>query len=459
MRSSDSLLDTIVAPATPFGKSALALLRLSGRDTLRILRALAPELPVRPEPRRAYLRTLRDQAGEPIDTGLVTFFPGPASVTGEDVGELSAHGSPAAVQRLLRAAVDAGARMARPGEFTERAFRSGKIDLVRAEAVRELIEAKTPAAAAASARRLAGRLSERIQAVRDDLLTASAGLAAAVDFAEDVGEAVDPAVEKALEGAAGALARLSASYETGRLLAEGCRVVILGRPNAGKSTLFNALVGSERAIVTEIPGTTRDALEAAIDVRGIPVTVVDTAGLRESGDLVERIGVERARAEAERADAVLYVFDAAAGWGIEDDRALESLDAEDGAPGTPRMLVANKIDRAGTPAGDSPPATRVCGLEPQEAASRLRRLLEETLAESVSIEESSEVLGTLRQRNLVDDARCAAEQTLAALRDGLSPEYAATHCHAALDSLADLVGETTSEDVLERVFASFCIGK
>lgn len=458
MRPSDALLDTIVAPATPAGKSALALLRLSGEKTLTILRGLAAELPNAPTPRRAYLVTLRDAAGLTIDTALATYFAAPASMTGEDVAELSIHGSPAAAQRLLRAACGLGARLARAGEFTERAFRFGKIDLLRVEAIRELIEARTGTAAAASASRLTGGLSNRILAVREDLLKASAGLAAVIDFSEDVGEAVPMSVEQALESAIAALTRLSASYETGRLLSDGCRVAILGLPNAGKSTLFNAAAGEARAIVTELPGTTRDALEALLDVGGIPVTLVDTAGLRETENLIERIGVERALEQAQRADALLYVFDASIGFTEEDARAVF---AADGSGRKPRRLIANKADRP-RPADPQRPealaALPLCGLSPQ-AGPRLREALAEMLSASLPSEETSEVLSSLRQRNLIEDARCAAVQTLTALRDGLSPEYAATHCDAALDALADLTGETTAEDVLARLFASFCIGK
>ena len=320
--ASDVHLDTIVALATPAGRSAIALVRLSGRDSVRILRALAPRLPATLRPRRPYLCVLRDAGGEAIDSALATFFAGPASFTGEDVAELSVHGSPAVVERLIAAAVSAGARPARPGEFTERAFRSGKIDLVRAEAVQELIDAKTAAAARFSSRRLEGGLSRRLDAVRERLLGAAAALSASVDFAEDVGETVDPGAVTRLEDAAAELGRLAATYRTGRLLSGGCRVAILGRPNAGKSTLFNALAGSARAIVTEIPGTTRDALEAVVDIRGVPVTVVDTAGLRASEDPVEKIGVARAREEAARADAALYVFDASSGFDAEDARAF-----------------------------------------------------------------------------------------------------------------------------------------
>ncbi len=449
--NSDSLLDTIVALATPLGRSALAVVRLSGRDTRKILSSLAPRFPASARARRPYLVSFRDAAGEPIDRGLATVFAAPASFTGEDVGELSVHGSPAVAQRLIAAALSAGARAARPGEFTERAFRAGKIDLVRAEAVNELIQAKTAAAARVSAGRLEGSLSARLARVREDLLSAAAGLAAAIDFTEDAGEGVDPSVPSRLGAAREALERLAASYRTGRLLASGCRVAILGRPNAGKSTLFNALSGSARAIVTDIPGTTRDALESLVDIGGVPVTLVDTAGLRESADLVERLGVTRAREEGEKADALLYVFDASEGFSEEDAGILASLD------GLPRVLIANKSDRAvGEPR--VPGAVPFCGLSP-DAGEKLRALLLEAIAADIRTEESSEVLGSLRQKDLVERARQAVEDTLAALQAGVSPEYSVTHCHAALDALADLTGETTSEDVLARVFATFCIGK
>ncbi len=451
MRGSDVHLDTIVALATPTGRSAVALVRLSGRDSVGILRALAPRLPATLRPRRPYLCALCDAGGEPIDSALATVFSGPASFTGEDVAELSVHGSPAVVERLIAAAVAAGARPARPGEFTERAFRSGKIDLVRAEAVQELIDAKTAAAARFSARRLEGGLSRRLEAVREGLLGAAAALSASVDFADEVGEEVDPAAVRRLDEAAAELGRLAATYRTGRLLSGGCRVAILGRPNAGKSTLFNALAGSARAIVTEIPGTTRDALETTVDIRGVPVTLVDTAGLRESEDPVERIGVARAREEAERADAALYVFDASTGFDTEDARAVAALGQK------VRVLVANKADRPS--AGPVPEgAHRLSGLD-AGAGRLLRDLIGAQVVAEVRTEETSEVLGSLRQHDLVARAQSAVEATLAALSQGHSPEYAVTHCHAALDALADLTGETTSDDVLDRLFSTFCIGK
>ena len=250
----ESLLDTIAALATPVGRSALAILRLSGAESGRILRAVTRGLPESLEPRRPHLVSFVDPAGRAVDRGLATFFAGPASATGEDAAELSIHGSPLVAERMLAALVEAGARAARPGEFTERAFLLGKMDLLEAEAVRDLIEARTEAAARLSARRLEGGLSRELSRVREDLAAAAAGLASTIDFAEDVGESLSPESIARIESAEAALARLVASYETGRLLSAGCRVAILGLPNAGKSTLFNALLGSSRAIVTTCRG-------------------------------------------------------------------------------------------------------------------------------------------------------------------------------------------------------------
>ena len=448
-----SILDTIVAPATPAGRSALAIVRISGSFATAILSRLAPGLPDPLPARQPRPAILRDADGGAVDEAVATLFPAASSPTGEDLVEISMHGSPVALARLLDAAIAGGARPARPGEFTERAFRSGRIDLVRAEAVRDLIEARTPAAALASARRLAGALTERIAAVRERLLAAAAGLTAAIDFSEDVGEAVPADVAARLRDAADELERLAATWRTGRLLSHGCRIAILGRPNAGKSTLFNALVGRDRAIVTEVPGTTRDTLEAEIDLGGVPVTLVDTAGLRPTEDPVESIGVSRARAEGERADALLYVFDAAEGLAAEDADALARHAS------VPRLVVANKSDRLdASRAAPAEGAILLCGLR-AEAGETLRRLLSDLVAGSVSTDMVSEMLGTRRQADLVLRARDAARDALAALGNGTPPEYAATHCDAALAALSDLVGETTSEDVLRHLFATFCIGK
>jgi len=287
--------------------------------------------------------------------------------------------------------------------------------------------------------------------VREDLLAAAVGLDSSLDFAEDVGAAVPHGVATRLETAVAELGRLLETYRTGRLLSAGCRVAILGRPNAGKSTLFNALCGSSRAIVTAIPGTTRDALEASVDLSGVPVTVVDTAGLREPADQVERIGVERAREEADRAELVLYVFEAAAGLSKSERASIPAAD------GTPVLLVANKIDLAPAFSSDGD-VLPVCGLSPGAGAA-LRDRLSREISSSLDAEGSAEVVSSARQRDLADRARREAASALESLSRGESPEYAASRVHDALDALADLLGETTTEDVLRRIFSTFCIGK
>ena len=448
----DFLLDTIAALATPPGRSALAVVRLSGPDTRAILARVAPGLTAGVEPRRATVVRVLDETGEPLDTAVVTYFAAPASYTGEDAAEISVHGSPVVVERLLGAISRAGVRAARPGEFTERAFRNGKVDLPRAEAVRDLIESLTPAAARASLRRLDGALSRRLDEARRGLLEVAAAIAATIDFAEDAGAELSPTSRELLHETAAELSRLAATHRAGRLLAAGCRVAILGAPNAGKSTLFNALVGSARAIVTEIPGTTRDALEAAVEVGGVPMTLVDTAGLRESDDPVERIGVARALEEAQRADAILYVRDASRPGAAEDPRAREELRDK------PVLLVANKIDRAPRSRPSDSVALALCGLSP-EAGPMLRALLEREVAAGVGSESGSELVASARQRDAIDRAAAGASGAEAALDRGDSPEYAVVHVHAALDALGDFFGETTTEDVLDRVFSSFCIGK
>lgn len=367
------------------------------------------------------------------------------------MGELSLHGSPVVVEGVLEAMIKAGARPARPGEFSERAFLLGKIDLVRAEAIADLIGARTLAAARASSRRLEGKLSDTMSAIRKTLVDAAARLTAAIDFAEDVGEDVLPAAQQALSRAAGELARLSATYRTGRLLSSGCRVAILGAPNAGKSTLFNALAGNDRAIVTDVPGTTRDTLEAVVDVGGVPVELIDTAGLRETADPVESIGVERARRVAESADVVLYVFDARRGLTVEDQDAIARWTEK------PVLIVANKVDTL--PPGVVPDrGTPLCGLSP-DVGQALDQLLGRAMAADVALATSSDVLGSLRQRDLIDRAQANAQSAADSMAISESPEYAATHVNAALDALADFVGETTAEDVLNRIFSTFCIGK
>ena len=424
-------------------------MRVSGGDAgvMAIARAVAG---VELAPRVATLATFRDAQGAPIDQGLAIAFPAPASYTGETVVEFHGHGSPAALRSLLARCVALGARVAGPGEFTKRAFLNGKLDLAQAESVADLIDAASATAARAAARSLTGAFSREVHAIVDAVTDLRMFTEATLDFPEEDVEFVRASdASRKLARVRSDVERLIARAATGARLGAGLSVVLVGRPNVGKSSLMNRLARDDVAIVTDVPGTTRDALEVELDLGGVPVTLVDTAGLRETEDLVESLGVARARAEAERADAILYVYDASAGLSASEEAELAAWTR-------PRVVVANKIDRAlGPIAADAEP---LCGLAP-DAGDRLRTWLAACVASGVAIDEASEVLGSVRQRDLALRARDAAARARESLTRGESPEYAAALCGEALAALADLVGETTADDVLARVFETFCIGK
>ena len=299
--------DVVVARATPPGPGALAIVRLSGPPgaTVSIARALAPRLPARPEARRVYLSPFRDEEGTLLDEGLALFFAAPRSATGEEVVELQAHGAPAIAEGLVAAAVALGARRARPGEFTRRALANGRLDLARAEGIGRLAAAASRGEARRALGLVRGELSDRVEALREELLSVLADLEAPLDFAEDVEAGGEAAVLLRARRLREELARLGGMVGAGRVDAGLPAVVLVGAPNAGKSTLFNALVGEDRALVTETPGTTRDAVSEVVEIRGERVRLVDTAGLRPVEELVERLGVETARRAAASADLLL----------------------------------------------------------------------------------------------------------------------------------------------------------
>jgi tRNA modification GTPase len=443
--------DTIAAIATPAGRGGIGVLRLSGPEALAIAEAIAGRAL---EARRAILARFRDGEGETIDRGLAIAFPAPASYTGEDVAELHGHGSPILLQRLLARCLQLGARMARPGEFSERAFLEGKLDLAQAEAVADLIAAGSEAAARAALRSLDGVFSQRVEALGRALVELRVYVEAALDFPEEeIDFLSEGRVAEKVAAVRADLGRLRQEAARGARLRDGLHVVLLGRPNAGKSSLLNALAGEARAIVTEIPGTTRDLLREPIDIGGVAITVVDTAGLREAGDAVEEEGIRRARREAARADLALIVLDAASG-----DR-IETLSPE--VPeGIPRIFIHNKIDLLPDPErgpnGEAPEPGIRLSARTGEGLGELRELLRR----HAGLGESTEGAFTARQRHLDALARAAAHVDAAAAQAAHGQgELLAEELRLAHAALGEITGAMNADALLGEIFASFCIGK
>ncbi len=443
--------DTIVAVATPPGRGGIGILRLSGPAVPLIAGRLLGRIP---EPRRAVHTLFRDNEGDPVDDGVALYFPAPNSFTGEAVLELQGHGSPVVLDRLAAAAIACGARPARPGEFSERAFLNGKLDLAQAEAVADLIDAASAQAARAALRSLQGEFSRRIHALVEALTELRMFVEAAIDFpAEEIDFIAESDVGERLAALTERLAGISDAATQGSRLREGITLVIAGRPNAGKSSLLNALSGRESAIVTEIPGTTRDLLREQILLDGVPVHIIDTAGLRDTDDPVEREGVRRARAAVAEADRLLVVVDDAQGEGGE-VRALLNEFAE-----LPVTLVHNKIDLTGRkPNVEASSAETRIYLSAREGSGI--DLLRRHLREAVGLHTAGEGEFTARRRHLDALARASAHLHTAADRlTERAPELLAEELRLAQQALGEITGEFTSDDLLGRIFSSFCIGK
>lgn len=430
------------------------MVRISGPDAGTILRTVCPAVGDGLTPRRTSLVEVREpSSGEPVDRVLATWFPGPASYTGEDVVELSGHGGALAPRMVLQACLEAGARRAEPGEFTRRAYLNGKVDLVQAEAVLDIVEGRNPALHRAALRQLERGLSARIAELRARLVHLEALLVHHIDFPEEDDPPVssDRIVQRAEEVGL-ALEELLRSAPEGELLREGALVVLAGRANSGKSSLFNALLGEERAIVTEVPGTTRDALEAMIPLRGYPFRVVDTAGLRESDERVERLGIEVARRYLDAADVVLFCAEAGREVG-EDERAFLA-----GRSG-PVMLLRTKADLgggAGSGGYDAIPVSVRTGQGLGEIRSRLPEMVFGGL---VAAPADAPLLTRSRQTRAVRRASSEVALFARALSDGVPAELAATHLGAAATALEEVVGVVPREEVLDHLFSEFCIGK
>ncbi len=446
------LSDPIVALATPPGRSALALIRLSGRGAFDVAaRALHP---FHPDPPRTVRRVhvVHPTTGATVDDALAACFPGPRSYTGEDLVELSTHGGLLVPAAAVAALVVAGARPARPGEFTRRAVLNGKLDLLQAEATADLIDAGSSAQARWALHQLDRGLSTRLDELRRELLELEALIAYEIDFPdEDEGPVAPERVVRAWRAARDRIARLVDTASEGERLREGALLVIAGRPNAGKSSLFNALLGTERAIVTEVPGTTRDAVEAHAVLEGFPFRLVDTAGLRDSNDRIERLGIEVSRRYLAAADLVLFCRDA--GCEMRDTESQEFL----ASCRAPVVEVMTKIDLMDPPTVR--PSVAVSVVTGQGLADLRRKLAEVAFGRLLAVGDVEPVVTRARHRSALERALAEVDAFHAARGSGVDAAAAATHLRAAVGALDDLIGVVTPEDVLDRVFASFCVGK
>ncbi len=445
--------DTIVAAATPPGRGGVGIVRVSGSGVIDIARAVLGKLPT---PRTAELAEFREAGGAVIDTGIALFFRAPNSYTGEHVLELQGHGGPVVIEALIQRVLQLGARRAAPGEFTQRAWLNDKLDLAQAEAVADLIDAGSVEAARAALRTLEGQFSEQVHALVDALTDLRAHVEAAIDFPEEeIDFLADAALTARLASVRMQFTALLENAKQGRLLTEGMTVVIAGPPNAGKSTLLNRLAGYEAAIVTDTPGTTRDVLRERIQIDGMPLHVIDTAGLRDTQDAIETEGIRRARAEMARADRVLFLVDAAA-----DPQAREYAAARASLPtGVPVTVVMNKRDLrpdAALPAVEGA-ATLALSARSGEGLDALRVHLKQCMG--FQGEGAGRISARARHLEALRRAQRFVEAAATQLLDRRAGELVAEELRQAQQALGEITGAVHSDELLGRIFSSFCIGK
>jgi tRNA modification GTPase len=452
-------MDTIVALGTPAGRSAIGVIRLSGPNSLAIARSIVSDSHFNPEPSQSVLKAIRSNGSNSIlDQALLTYFKAPHSYTGEDVFEISCHGSPVVLRQVVDLTLGLGARLAGPGEFTLRALSNGKLNLAQAEAIRDLINAQTEAAAQQALRQLTGELSARLQRPKQKLIQAIVQLESALEFVEDdLPQLRKQHIAGELVNVASELDRLASTFEVGHLLRDGLKVTFAGRPNVGKSSLFNMLLASERAIVTEVPGTTRDTLTERISLDGVPIVLTDTAGVRDSTDRIESLGVERTRQAMADADLLVVVIDGSEEFQAEDLKVLSEASRA-------RHIVA--LNKSDVPSFDlleksrssfeartiKVSAVTAFGLE------ALRAAILEPFG-SVDCSNASFLITDARHYDLLLRAGAEIRSSFDLLQGGASEELVLIGLHNGLRFLGQITGETSTEEILSEIFATFCIGK
>lgn len=447
------LRDTIVAISTPPGRGGIGIIRISGNESHSIAEQV---LRVPPSfewtPWTSTMAALPSPSGEPVDQVILTWFAKPKSYTAEDVVEIACHGAPVVLHYALQRAVEAGARLAEPGEFTLRAYLNGRIDLPQAEGIRDLIEATTLYQARVAARQADGAISRRIKPLKEKLLELIALLEAGIDFAED-DISVAPAEEilRRLGPVEAGIQTLVASFAFGKLVHDGFTLAIVGKPNVGKSSLFNRLLEQDRAIVTDIPGTTRDLVSETTSIEGIPVRFVDTAGIRESQDVVESLGIERSRQAMADADLTLVVVDSSMPLTHEDGTILEVARQQGKF-----LVAANKCDLPqDSPLEEAVPVSALTG----EGVAALRSTIVESVAPRGRWEQEGGFLTSLRHEQLLKEAALALGHARQATMVGIPHEMLLLDLYAALAPIDAVTGATTADDILNRIFSTFCIGK
>lgn len=457
--------DTIAAIATPPGTGGVGIIRLSGPESLEIAQALfrrPGERPLDPPLAEGTGRSLHvgrivdPGAGETLDEVVMLVFRGPHSYTTEDVVEIQCHAGPAVMQRLLVAVLARGARLAAPGEFTKRAFLGGRIDLTQAEAIADVSSARTERALAAAVGQLEGRLALATVALRDPVKLLLAELEASIDFPDEIDPPPEARMRETLGGLIDEAGRLLSTADGGRLLREGASLAIVGRPNVGKSSLLNALLQAERAIVTDIAGTTRDVLEAGLAIKGVPFRVLDTAGIREEGaDVVERIGIARSKEALAEADVRLVVLDAGEGLGPEDAEILEIARAAG-----PTVVVVNKVDRhpdAVIPLLEGVSTLRISAATGAGLADLEQAIYDLTLGAALS--PIASVAINARHQSALARASESLHRALESVSHRMPADFVAIDLRAAMEALGEITGEDLKEEVIDHIFARFCVGK